>query len=339
MRCLLVSPDPSSPNPSRTNTAFLSFADKLALGAAIGGWLGLLVGFAGRWAWPLDLFSHFRIQYAVVLALACVALALLRRPRIAVIALVGAVLAAASIVPYTGWQSQSAQAALTAQDEFQGEFRFVTFNVFYRNRNLAGIADYLQHVDADAVALQELEPPQARQLEALLLPSYPHVSAPAQNPYGAIIFSRWPIAYGETIQLVPGGARIAKTTIDWRGHPVTLIAAHLHWPIGSRNSHLRNAELQQLALLAKTIQGPLLIGGDFNVTPWSQNFREAIDESGLQDCSQGQGLIATWPTFFALASIQIDHCLASGDWRVISVRTGPSLGSDHYPVINDFELR
>lgn len=324
--------------------AFFCLAGKVAVFTVIGAWLALLVGYAGRWAWPLDLFSHFRVQYAVVLALACMTLMLLRRPRIAAVALAGFVFAMAPVITYTGWHSQLAQAAPGKfPGELPGEFRFVTFNVFYRNQNLAGIASYLQRVDADVVALQELGPAQASQLAALL-PSYPHVltqtqNSPAQDRYGAVIFSRWPITAGETIELVPHGARVAKAVIDWRGRPLTLIGVHLHWPMGSGNVRLRNGELQKLAQLARSIHGPLLIGGDFNITPWSPNFRNAVTESGLQDCAQGQGLIATWPTFFAPASIRIDHCLASEDWRVVGVRTGPSLGSDHYPTVNDFELK
>lgn len=326
-----MNPDPSRLPQSPAPAAFARIAGKLAIFAAIGAWLGFLAGFAGRWAWPLDLFAHFRIQYAVVLALACVTLLLLRRPRVAAVALTGAIATTASVIAYTGWHLQPAQAA-------SRDFRFVTFNVFYRNRNLAGIANYLRRIDADVVALQELEAPQALQLAALL-PSYPHVSAQAQSRYGAIIFSRWPITTDETIELVPGGARVEKTVIDWRGRPVTLIGAHLHWPIYPRTAHLRNAELHELAQLARSIDGPLLVGGDFNITPWSPNFRDAVAESGLQDCAHGQGLVTTWPTFFAPASIRIDHCLASEDWRVVAMRTGPGLGSDHYPVVNDFELR
>lgn len=324
-----VNPDPSRLPQSPAPAAFARIAGKLAIFAAIGAWLGFLAGFAGRWAWPLDLFAHFRIQYAVVLALACVTLLLLRRSRAAVLAFAGAVATTASVIAYTGWHLQPAQAA-------SRDFRFVTFNVFYRNRNLAGIADYLQRIDADVVALQELEPPQARQLAALL-PSYPHVSPLAQGRYGTIIFSRWPITSAASVELVPGGARVEKAVIDWRGQSVTLIGAHLHWPIRPGTAHLRNAELHKLAQLAKSIDGPLLVGGDFNITPWSPNFRDAVAESGLQDCAHGHSPVTTWPTFFAPAWIRIDHCLASADWRVVAIQTGPALGSDHYPVVNDFE--
>lgn len=316
----------------RIRAALPSFVGKFAALVAVGAWLGFLVGYAGRWAWPLDLFSHFRVQYAALLAISAGALLLARRPRSATLALAGAVLISTSIVGYTGWHSLPAQASA-------GEFRFVTFNQYFSNRDFAGIGNYLERTGADAVAMQEVPSQEVAQQLASHLPSYPHVYASSWYPYGAVIFSRWPITVGETIELVPGGARVAKAVIDWRGKPVTIMGAHLHWPIGPGNVRLRNAELQQLSRLALDAEGPLLIGGDFNITPWSPIFRDAVNASGLQDCAQGQGLIATWPAYFAPLSIRIDHCLASDDWRVVGVRTGPNLGSDHFATINDLELR
>lgn len=319
-------------NQPRIGAALLPIAGKFAVWLTLALWLGFLAGYAGRWFWVLDLFAHFRVQYAVLFALAATVLLFAHRPLAAGLAVAGALLIAVSILRYTGWHSQPAQAAAR-------EFRFVTFNQYFSNQDYAGIGSYLEQGGADVVAMQEVKSREAALQLAAHLPSYPHVYANAWYPYGAVIYSRWPISAAETIQLVPGGARVAKTTLDWRGSPVTVIGAHLHWPIGANNVRLRNAELERLSQLAREIDAPLLIGGDFNITQWSPNFRDVLAASGLQDCARGQGLVTTWPSYFAPLSIRIDHCLASDDWRVVSVQRGPNLGSDHYPTVNDFELK
>ncbi len=323
---LLVTDDRSS-----IRKVFAARAGGLASLIALGAWLGFLLGFAGRWAWPFDLLANFRLQYAVLLALSALTLVLLRRPRMAGFACGGALLTTVSIIGYTGWHSQPAQAA-------SGEFRFVTFNVFYANEDLARIGEYLEAIDADVVALQEMNAMQARQL-ATHLPSYPHAYLGAAHRYGAVVFSRWPIEKGEMLELIPGGARVARVVIDWRSGPVTVLGTHLHWPMSPASARQRNAELEQLAKLALHIRGPVLVGGDFNITAWSPYFRSAVEDSGLQDCARGRGLIATWPTLLPSLGIRIDHCLASRDWNVVGVRTGPALGSDHYPAVNDLELK
>ena len=83
---------------------------------------------------------------------------------------------------------------------------------------------------------------------------------------------------------------------------------------------------------------PLIVAGDFNVTPWSRHFRTALERSGLNDCAAGHGLAPSWPSQFPPLGIRIDHCWASHHWRSIDVRLGPSHGSDHLPLIADLAL-
>ncbi|MBU4198871.1 MAG: hypothetical protein KKG09_02950 [Verrucomicrobia bacterium] len=76
-----------------------------------------------------------------------------------------------------------------------------------------------------------------------------------------------------------------------------------------------------------------------NVSPWSSHFRRLLRESGLQDSAQGRGVQPTWPTFSPLLLIPIDHCLHSPQIAIFKKQAGPSVGSDHYPVIVDFLIK
>jgi endonuclease/exonuclease/phosphatase (EEP) superfamily protein YafD len=127
--------------------------------------------------------------------------------------------------------------------------------------------------------------------------------------------------------------------IDWRGQPITVVGVHLHWPVGANNVRQRNAALHALAALARDTPGPLLIGGDFNITQWSPVFDAAFATAPLQDCARGQGLVNSWPSFFPPAAIRIDHCLASPHWQVLQVQAGPALGSDHRPMLSELVLK
>lgn len=323
----------SSPRPS----AALRIAARLALLTALCASFGFLIGFAGRWWWVFDLFSHFRLQYTIALLVSAAVLFSVRRPRSGALVLGTAVLVGASVVSYTGWPLQSAHAR--SNQAGSAEFRFVTFNQYYTNQDAAGIGRYLESLRADVITVQELPSLAAAERLAAQLPSYPHVHAKSSYPYGAVIFSRWPIQRVETIELAPQGAKAAKAVIDWQGNPLAIVGVHLHWPIGRNNVRLRNAEMKQLLQVAQQTPEPLLIGGDFNVTPWSQNFRRTFDDSPLHDCARGLGLVSTWPSRFAPLGIRIDHCLASDDWQVLGIGRGPALGSDHFPTVTDLQLR
>lgn len=73
--------------------------------------------------------------------------------------------------------------------------------------------------------------------------------------------------------------------------------------------------------------------GDLNVTMWSSNYSKLIADSGLANSRKGFGILATWPMFFPLLSIPLDHCLVSPGIGINACRSGPDIGSDHLPLI------
>jgi endonuclease/exonuclease/phosphatase (EEP) superfamily protein YafD len=303
--------------------------ERLILAVVAALWSALLVGLAGRYAWPLDLFAHFRVQYAVALAAAAIVLLVRRRWLPAGAASAGALLAAVPLAAYVGLPAAPAKADSV-------HFRVVSYNIWYRNADLGGVAAWLEQSGADVIVVQELTPQRARRMQPLLR-TYPHAYFHPQE-YGAVIFSRWPFLSTESVMLTDAGARGTHVVLDWHGTRVGLVGVHLHWPLGANNSRLRNAELEGLAGLARTQREPLIVSGDFNITPWSAHFRAVLQRSGLNDCAQGRGLLPTWPSQFPPLGIAIDHCLASREWQASDLRTGPALGSDHRALIADLSL-
>ena len=68
--------------------------------AGLAGGVGTLLGFFGRTHWLLDLFSHFRVQYAALLAACALGFGLMLRPYEAAAAGVLAILNLFLIVPF-----------------------------------------------------------------------------------------------------------------------------------------------------------------------------------------------------------------------------------------------
>jgi endonuclease/exonuclease/phosphatase (EEP) superfamily protein YafD len=110
-------------------------------------------------------------------------------------------------------------------------------------------------------------------------------------------------------------------------------------PPGSKETfELRNVQLRGLASLAGQSKGMMILIGDLNVTPWSPDYARLIRDSGLRDARRGHGILPTWPTFFPLMMIPLDHCLISPTLAVSDIRLGPNIGSDHLPLIVDLLL-
>ena len=291
-------------------------------------WCALLAAMLGRYAWPLDLFANFRVQYTLLFLIVAIVLFALRAPLLGVLAVAGAVLGAIPIVSYMGVQTARA-------DVGSAKFRVVTYNTWFRNHDYAAMGRFLEQTQADVIVLQERDRDDGALRIADFLRSYPY-SFNDRRPHGAIVFARWPIVSAATLPLTDGpGVVAARVTLDWQGTEVTVLGVHLHWPLGPKSSRMRNAELAGVASFAAARKEPLIVTGDFNAAPWSQHFRTTLQKSGLNDAAEGHGLAPSWPSQFPPLGIRIDHCWASRHWRSSDVRLGPSYGSDHQPLIAD----
>jgi endonuclease/exonuclease/phosphatase (EEP) superfamily protein YafD len=139
----------------------------------------------------------------------------------------------------------------------------------------------------------------------------------------------------------PGGERPyleVDLAVDER--VVTVLGVHPGSPTltDASDSRARNRSLNHIGRSIRDRDRPLIVAGDFNITPWSPHFRDLITASGLRNVAQGQGWIPTWPRQFWPVRVPIDHVLIRGPFAVQSLTRGPSIGSDHFPVIADLTL-
>ena len=289
---------------------------------------GLLLGMLGRYSWVLDLFSHLQVHYIVALAVSALALLVLRHWRSAVLALAAALAACIPTFDYLPSETSASDAP---------SFKAISFNVWFRQPDQSAALEYLESSGADVVVLQEISERQAISISPRLK-SYPHAYLQGAGESDSVVFSKWPILSAATEKLAPDGVSAIRSVIDWRGEHITLIAVHLHWPIGPQSSRRRNSELAGLSRMAQPLEEPLIILGDLNVTPWSSHFRTLTDTFGLDDCAAGHGLNPTWPSQILPIGIRIDHCLATTHWETVRVWTGPHLGSDHRPMGVELQL-
>lgn len=293
-------------------------------------WLAFAIGYFGTYAWPFDLFANFRVQYLALFSVCAVALAIARWRKAALFAFLGVVAATMSIAPYF-------RTAPPLPDG-PGGFRLLTFNTWFRNDDLERITSFVEHSRADVVVLQEVD---VSRLEALSAAthSYPYRTHTPRVRRGLVILSRTPLTGVEHFEIPGRVTRVTRASIERQGTNITIIGAHLSWPITPVTARQRAEELDLIAERVRRESDPVMVAGDFNLTPWSPYFTRLLERSGLADCSLGLGTLATWPAQFPPARIRIDHCLVSPHWRVRNVAVGPQLGSDHLPLIADLELK
>lgn len=291
--------------------------------------VGMAMGLLGRLAWFLDLASHFPVQQAALLGLVAATLLVRRRWAWGAAAAILAVVNLAAFAP--GWSGR--------RPAPEGRsLRVVSLNVFIRSHRYVDVAAMLDGERPDVVALIEVN---ARWADALspLRVRWPHViSEPREKSFGMMILSRLPILDSSVEDLGETDRVTLRARIATPDGPVTLLVFHPPPPVGPDRSRRRDLELRALAGLVRTIDGPVVVVGDFNCTPWSVHFRSLLRDSGLSDSRKGFGIQASWPSPLLPLMIPIDHALVSDGVAVVDRRLGPRVGSDHLPLIVDVAL-
>jgi len=322
----------------------LSFRSRLLTGLAWSAGGGLLLLTLYGWLWPArweddsrwftaaaygafivrTLWFHMAVG-AVVLAAACV---LVKRRRAAVLALPAVLLGfgrpAANLVP---------------ESEAGGEgtrITVMTANILYRHPDPARIVEQIEANRPDIVFFQEYDARAHAILEPLLAGAYPYrVHAAHEHAPEEAVFSRIPLS-GVRQALVEKGILNLVAVADVNGTPVTLQSVHLRAPMGLGHFAVHRAGVAWFKGWLPTVEGPLILAGDFNSVAHSQTGAMFRGE-GLHDAfaSAGSGLGWTWPAITVLRHLpgfRIDRVLYRGGIRCERAWVGPAHGSDHRPV-------
>ena len=217
--------------------------------------------------------------------------------------------------------------------------RIVTLNVWARNAQYERVVEFVRKSSADIVVLEEIYPVGVPHLKPLENDFPYHSSLTLEARFGMVIFSRWPLERARNEFLSDRNPVIAARVLV-NETPLEIFGVHLSRPL-TRAGSVRQAN--QLAGLPKLFQDKSLaqiVVGDFNATPWNPGFFDFLSRAGLSESRLGCGVQASWPSGLPAAlRIPIDHCLVSNNIHVVGHEVGPSVGSDHLPVIVDLEVR
>lgn len=293
--------------------------------------IATLLGLLDRYVWVLELADVFRLQYLVVLVAAMVAALGLRRPRLAAVAGGLAVLNAAVV------GISFAPPASAAAGPASGNLRLLIANVEVGNRRLDAVERLVSSSGADVVGVTELTPAMAAHLTRAL-PAYDaRLVAPRGDAYGVGVFSRVPLLSARVEHYPAGGPPTIVARVRVAGKPVTVVVTHVHTPFAG-SIHVRH--LRALAAARPGLGKRLAVCGDFNTPPWTAPFRRLEREAGLASLYGPSAWTAySWPTWSPALRVPIDNCLVSGGLVVRSHDDGPSIGSDHFPLVVDLAIR
>ena len=289
--------------------------------------------------WLGDLAVHFPVQYAGLALILFVLLLILRRPAWAGLALVVAALNAFSAAPVLA--ARPPASPLIARDAPDPvHVRVASLNVLYTSTQYQRVAEFIHREHPDAVVLMEMTAAWRRGLVGLEQEFPFHYQTQGVGKRGMDLWSRLPM---KDVGVLPIGARqepaIQATLTTREGRAIRVFGVHATWPLAPRSAARRNEQFASLAREARaTKELPLVVVGDFNVSPFSPHFKRLLADSGLRSAADGFGWVPTWPSFLLPVGIQIDHALVNPAVTVKTFQRGSGDGSDHRPIIIDLVL-
>lgn len=328
------------------------------------------------WFWPLELLAHFRVQYLILSLIVSGVLVIFWRtqhfknkgldqyggnnPTVKITSSlttlmgenfcrVGLVLAALFLVGLNGievipWYLPHSQQVVGKAAQ---PIRVLSFNLNIKNEQHNEVINVVQNNHPDLALFVEVERQTVEDLKTGLHDTLPYSF---RSPAGGLaLLSRFPIqdARGDNFNGRGGHNVIATVEVDKK--PIQVIGTHLITPVKQTNFHRRNLQLAVLSDYIRGINQPLILVGDFNLTPWSPYYRQFINKTKLHNTRLGFGILPSWPRptsylyrikwFMPLMNIPIDHCFVSKHFSVARIYTGANANSDHASLITDLVLR
>ena len=289
--------------------------------------LATLAGFFGGTWWVLDLFAGFRHQLAVGLILIAVVAAIARWKKTAVAIGLLAVVNVALVAPLFFGPSRPETSQL----------RILSFNVLASNRRFDEVVDFIRASDANVVVLHEVTSRWEEEIEeaAATFDDWPYEITEARargDLFGSMVLVE-PGAAIESFGFALTDPRAIEILLP---DGVALLAIHPLSPSSEFRAEQNDRQLLFATDWAAGRDGPTIVVGDFNSTPWSYPFRRLMASTDLSNSAIGFGLDLSYPADGnPLLRVPIDHLLFSDGLAVVDRRLGPAMGSDHFPLTVD----
>jgi len=292
-----------------------------------------VLSFFGQFFIAFELLSHFAFQFA--LGLLPFTIYYLKTKKYAPAGFCAAALIANLI--HMAPLFTPAEAHLNA--DMKADLKVLQYNINSHNRALSGLAAFIKETDSDIVCLEEVRPETDIYLRAKIPESYTtRISVPRKDNFGIAVYSKLPFDKLEAVSLCKAEIPSITGSFEIAGRKAHLICTHTLPPISTAVFDFRNEQLARLAELVNTYDGPVVLAGDLNASPYSYYFQKLLRDTGLQDTERGRGLRPTWPTGLPVFDIPIDHILVRGGLKTISRDVLDGSGSDHRAVLGTFKL-
>lgn len=230
-------------------------------------------------------------------------------------------------------------------EEATSSLSVLTFNIQSPEQEIDAMVDIIRDVNADVVAIQELNSSMADALEDRLGETYPHQALHPRDGdnAGQGVLSRFPIVHDEYwrndfLEEKLGHQRV---DVDWSESLFTLFNTHPLPAYASDrgfNASNHTQELTELLDRAANVSTPVILAGDFNMTDAFDMYRRFTES--YTDAYAAVGRVGFGFTFPYMSGnpipplMRIDYVFYDTTFEGVEASVwSESGGSDHLPLL------
>jgi endonuclease/exonuclease/phosphatase (EEP) superfamily protein YafD len=215
----------------------------------------------------------------------------------------------------------------------KNEIRIFAANVLQTNTRYSKMLEQIKSCDPDVIFLLETNEAWAKGVEALSK-EYPYkLSAPLENMYGLLFYSRLKVRNGQVNYIVKDDIPSVEVVLYLpSGQPVKVWGLHPEPPVPGENlySTAKDKELMKVALKVRDCTTPCFVFGDLNDVAWSYSTELFRKTSRLLDPRRGRGFYSTFSAHHWYLRFPLDYIFCSRHFGLIEMKRFGKNGSDHF---------
>jgi len=290
-----------------------------------------LVGLLGEYWWVFDLAAHLRVFYILSGGILLLLTVWYRRYALSIVVFFVMLIHAIPVISYSSFFAEP-QSPMNSSPA--GYLKVAYINSYWMQENMDTLIPAVRKIDADIFFLEEMQPEQYAVVKEALSQRYPYSHHEAVPwAFDIAVFSKRNL---ESIRAQYFYTDVPTLHVEMivNNKKVQIFGVHPYSPMSKFYENGRDQLLTNLFVYLRDVKGPVIVGGDFNLTQYSPMYKKVTKDSNLIDTATLLGTVNTWPTKLPeFLRIPIDQVFVSPDVRVFAKYTGPDTGSDHAPLI------
>ncbi len=289
-----------------------------------------LMSYLGKYHWIPDLFANFRMYYLFFFVILLVYF-IIKKERLKPI-LIAIFILFILIEIYPFYKPIS-------KNQNESSLKIASINLLNNNNNYIAIKDLIEKENFDIFFAFEITPKWKNELEKITK-AYLYKSIITRNDFFGIgIYSKIPLTNIQRHDFSKLNIPSITANFKHNNKSITIIGTHPVTPDNFEGFQARNEQFTNINKYIHKSNNSIIIVGDLNCTTFSSNLNRLTKNTNLIDSRIGFGIQNSWNAESFLFSIPIDHCFVSNDFKIINRKTGTYIGSDHYPIIVELNLK